>query len=177
MLKFSNRPLLLSALGASLLLAGGLTGCAAQQKTGATATAKAPGHTVAGAVPAKMPACAMKIPGTTVAAIDIEGGVAIEFKNAGAVNELRKRVMGRVAYGKAHPKPTPIKMTRTLETTPEGVRILVRPADAANVDKVRAMVRKHLAGEHAETDAAKTTDTAKTVDDAPKTPAAPAPAK
>src|SRR5688500_1574991 len=77
--------------------AAALTGAACASTNGArretTASANAaPAHQSPMGMMAEM--CPMQVPGTTVTAADVEGGVALSFTTTGGVNDLRQRVRG-----------------------------------------------------------------------------------
>ena len=96
------------------------------------------------AVPAEKPPCAFEVAGTDATFKNVEGGIAVDFVTSGDVQELRRRVHGRTAYGQAHPQPTPFKMHKKVEDIENGVRLIVLADDAQNADKLRAGVTKKL---------------------------------
>jgi len=137
-------------LGAGSMVAI-MAGCAApNQAAGSPGAAPA---TVAGSsnsastvsTPDGMPPCPFAVAGTTATERDTADGIVVEFSNAGHVDEVRQRIRARAAYTKAHPKPMPVQMTKELEDSPNGIRMIVHSADPAKVDEVRKLVREQVA--------------------------------
>jgi hypothetical protein len=76
-------------------MVGAAAGCATTKSTAPqpAATAAAPAHEQGMGMGMMAGMCPMQVPGTTVAATDVEGGVALSFTTStGDVNDLRQRV-------------------------------------------------------------------------------------
>lgn len=91
--------------------------------------------------------CPMQVPGTTVTATDIEGGVALTFATStGDVDELRQRVH-RIAEMHNQRQGQGGRMmpaaTATTEDIPEGAQVIIRPQDPSQLDSVREHVHAH----------------------------------
>lgn len=90
--------------------------------------------------------CPMQIPGTTVASIDVDLGVALAFTtSSGDVGELRSRV-ARMAEMHNHRHAAGGMMpaaTATAEDIADGARMILRPNDPAQLDALREHARMH----------------------------------
>ncbi len=117
-----------------------MAGCASPNQAVASRGA-APAAATADA----MPPCPFEIPGTSATEQETADGIVIEFANEGHADEVRQRVRARAAYMKAHPKPVPVQMTKELEDSPNGIRMIVHAVDPAKVEDVRKVVREQLA--------------------------------
>jgi len=124
------------------------------------ATAPAPEHV-----------CPLAVPGARVTAETVEGGAALAFTTSGSeddVRDLRTRVwtmtshmmMGRLTgpgggggrrgwwgeWGREADASASVAapaITRAVESTPKGVRVIFRPVKGADLEKVRARTRRH----------------------------------
>ncbi len=90
--------------------------------------------------------CPMQVAGTTVAATDVEGGVALGFTtSSGDVSELRRRVTHMAemhnqehAAGRMMPAAT-----ASAEDAEGGARMILRPTDPAQLDALREHAHTH----------------------------------
>ena len=137
--------------GLAILLLSVSAACASSshaQKEEAAAATPPPAHHGMGA--GKMAGmCPMEVPGTSVAASDVEGGEALSFTttNPDEVQELRQRVdriatMHNEHHGQGGMAPP---ATAAAEDIPGGARIIITPTDPARLDEVRTRVREHAA--------------------------------
>lgn len=145
-MKCSSFSLLAPGLAALLLV-----GCAGAQK---------PKHEHRGG-PMSM-VCPMPVPGTTVAAADIEGGAALTFITTGDVNELRLRIRRMAELNNEHPprhrdgdlRPNPggepadmheqmPDTTATAEDLENGAQLTLVPKNPADLTLLRDHLRQH----------------------------------
>ncbi len=95
--------------------------------------------------------CPMKVPGATVSATDVEGGVAVAFTtSSGDVAELQRRVHHLAdmhghhqAQHQERMSHDPMNATATAEDIEGGTRIVLRPADASQLDELRRHAHAH----------------------------------
>lgn len=101
--------------------------------------------------------CPMKVPGTTVAAADAEGGVTLAFiTSTGDVAELRQRVRGMAEMHNHHHATGGMMKggmmkgdmmipaaTASVEDIEGGARLILRPKDQAQLEVLREHARKH----------------------------------
>lgn len=115
--------------------------------------------------------CPVAVPGTQVAAVDTEGGVSLVFTTSSDPEELRRRVRamadlhnqhhaggghagmmgggtmghgGMMGHGGAQATmPPPARAT--VEDVESGARLVLTPADEADLDALRAHVHEHAA--------------------------------
>lgn len=142
------RNLAIIGLAVATVLAGcaSTSGAESEPMTGA-ATAPDPGDRGASGMMASM--CPMKVPGTTVAATEVEGGIGLAFTTTtGDVAELRQRVR-RMA--EMHNKPGGEMMmdgrmkmptaTASVEDGEGGAQLVLKPKDPAQLGTLREHVR------------------------------------
>ena len=101
--------------------------------------------------------CPMKVPGTTVAATDVEGGVALAFiTSTGDVAELRQRVRGMAEMHNHHHATGGMMnggmmngdmmipaATASAEDIKGGARLVLRPKEQSQLEALREHARKH----------------------------------
>jgi hypothetical protein len=92
--------------------------------------------------------CPMQVPGTQVAATDVEGGAAITFTTKGDASEVRARVhrMADMHNQMAAQPNMHMNMPAsqaTVEDIDGGARVVLKAVDPANVDAVRSMAHEH----------------------------------
>ena len=94
--------------------------------------------------------CPMQVPGTSVTATDVEGGIALNFTttDANEVPDLQQRVhrvaaMHNERHGQGSARMPAV--TAVTEDIPGGARVVIAPKDPAQLDEVRARVRSHAA--------------------------------
>lgn len=98
--------------------------------------------------------CPLAVPNTTVSTADVEGGEALTFTTTSSqVDELRSRVHAmaemharRHAGGAEGPGAEgmgPPPSTAVAEDVSGGARIVARPKDPADLDRLRAFAREH----------------------------------
>ena len=158
------------ALGAMVVIGGGCNKSTEPNESGAAKVssgeeapaAPGPGNTASAAC-----GCPMDVPGTTVSAVDVDGGIALAFTtDTEHVTELRTRVheladmhekgtcpghahgphmgqgMGQGARGEGNPGEAMIDATAAVEDTPSGALLVFKPRDALALDSLREQVRK-----------------------------------
>lgn len=140
-----------------LAVATVLAGCASTSGAGSepmmgAATAPDPGAPAEAGMMASM--CPMKVPGTTVAATEVEGGVGLAFTTTtGDVAELRKRVR---SMAEMHNKPGGVMMmdggmkmpaaTASVEDGEGGAQLILKPKDPAQLGTLREHARMKAQG-------------------------------
>jgi hypothetical protein len=103
----------------------------------------------------------MQLQGASVAAEDVEGGVALRFTTSGDVAELRRRVATRAAMhaqmhagagmgrgpgaGRGPARPEMMVSDAKAEEVDDGSRVVFMPRDPTRLDALRAEVRAHAA--------------------------------
>ena len=148
---------LMGAMFASLLL--GLAGCAASNgERGPTAAnpAEAPGPRHGGGMMMDEGMCPMAVEGTSVTVEHVEGGAALVFTTTGDVADLRERVRGMaemharrhsegmMGHGGGHGGGMMMPAAEaSAEDVPSGARLVLRPADPADLDVLRERVGMH----------------------------------
>lgn len=125
------------------------TGCAHHTQEAPPATSQMPQRGGGKGMGPMAGMCPMEVPGTTVTATDIEGGVALTFATStGDVDELRQRVH-RVAemHNQRHGEGGRMMpaVTATTEDIPEGAQVIIRPKDPSQLGAVRERVHAHAA--------------------------------
>jgi hypothetical protein len=118
-----------SAASAILAASAALASCQYQSNPPPTSTTTTTGST-------EMDMCPMRVSFTTATAVDVEGGVALEFKtSSGNTADLRARVrhMGDMHHGGP-------PSTATFSDVPGGARIVFQPQDPAQLEALRAHV-------------------------------------
>jgi len=146
-MKTQNMTRLLAA-GAIVAIMGG---CAAPQQaagtpTAAPGTAAGPSRSASAATTSDaMPPCAFEVPGTTATEQETADGIVVEFVNPGQADEVRRRIRARAAYAMSHPVAMPVQMTKELEDSPGGIRMIVHSPDPSKVAEVRKLVRAQVA--------------------------------
>jgi hypothetical protein len=110
-------------------------------------------HAVTAAPPREAAAdlCPLAVPQTTLSASDVEGGEALTFTTASSqVDELRSRVHGMAEVHARHhaegggpggmgPPPS----STEAEDVSGGARIVLRPKDPGDLERLRAFARDH----------------------------------
>lgn len=130
------------------LLVVAATGCAHHQHEAAPAASPQTQQRSGGMGRGQMAGmCPMEVPGTTVTATDVEGGVALTFATStGDVEELRQRVH-RLAemHNQRHSEGGRMMpaATASVEDIPEGTQVVIRPKDPTQLDTLRARVHSH----------------------------------
>jgi hypothetical protein len=94
--------------------------------------------------------CPMQVPGTTVTASDVEGGVALAFTtHGGDVAELRERVQRMTETHHQHHSGGVMGMappsTAASEDIEGGARLVLKPQDPAQLEALREHARTHAA--------------------------------
>ncbi len=119
---------------------------AAPAATAPAATAPASEHSMMGGM------CPMQVPGTTVTAADVEGGVALSFTTStGDVADLRQRVrrmaeMHSQMHGRMHGQGGMMPAaTTSVEDITGGARVILRPGDPAQLEALREHARMQAA--------------------------------
>jgi len=90
--------------------------------------------------------CPMQVPGTTVAAADVDGGIELIFATSGDVSELRRRVTHMAEMHNQEHASGGMMMpaaTASAEDAAGGARMILRPADPAQLDALREHARTH----------------------------------
>jgi hypothetical protein len=153
---------ILTAVGVTVMLATFLAGCSSKS-TGPSAapTSREPGMGVM-----MGDRCPMKVPGTTVASVDVDGGASLVFVTMGDVPELRDRVramaemhnrrqagggmmMGNKGPGEAGGSQgltageTMPAATASADDVEGGARLVLVPTDPAQLKSLRAHTRMH----------------------------------
>ena len=137
-----------------VVVAGLLWACGAKSSaqsepvTASTAPAAAPTEEPGERVASQE--CPMQVPGTTVTASNVEGGVALAFTTqSGEVAELRERVQRLTEAHHPHHSGAVMGMappsTASAEEIESGARLVFRPQDPAQLEALREHARTHAA--------------------------------
>jgi hypothetical protein len=77
----------------------------------------------------------MHVAGTTVSAVDVPGGAALDFENAAHVDDVRARVRSVAAHRRM------TGTTTSIVDTPHGARLVCTPTDPAKLEELRSQLR------------------------------------
>jgi len=141
------------AVGAALAGCASTGGAENEPTTIAVAGAHQHGQAKRGVAGGKAAMCPMRVPGTTVAAADVAGGIGLSFTTTTTTNvaDLQRRVRRMAERHNQHGGRMMPAATASVDDLEGGARLVLLPSDTAQLgalrDHVRIKAERMTAGE------------------------------